>query len=167
MVWTTPRTDFAFNYIVTEDDMNDIGANLVVLKAPVTDKVEATDDGGPPTTTTTTSTTFVTPTGYSKTITTTGGDVLISFQSGIYYSTATGLIWFDFSVDTVRVGASTNGLAVRTVAATPWYDFISMQYLVQGLSAGSHTFDVKWKISNAAHSGRLFARSQFFVREFS
>jgi hypothetical protein len=95
-------------------------------------------------TTTSTSFTDINATNLGITMTVASGKVLLLF-TGVVSMTG-GTTRFDFDIDGTRYcSAGTDGLAGLTSvnAAT-----VSMCALVTGLSAGSHTFKVKWWVTS-------------------
>lgn len=171
MAWTTPRT-WVTGELVTATIMNThIRDNLNALKAPPTDSHvvnEASDY-------TTTSTSFVDvdATDLALTITTTGGDVLVHFHGSVYRNGGSSrMVFLDVDVDGART-AGDDGI-VATMADTDLKPHaIGFTRYISGLSAGSHTFKLQWKVDGAAlmSSGAGTANNdlhpQFWVREVS
>ena len=168
-MWTTPKTNWQVNEIVDADDMNAIGDNLVALKAPPSAQyIQSAADY------TTTSTSFVDvdATNMAHTITTTGGDVLIGGILPMTNTVSIANVYFDVTVDGVRMGG-TDGLVVQTVPTALHAYVVSFMLFKTGLSAGSHTFKLQWKVNSG--TGRIYSGSsataltiaQFLVREVS
>ena len=167
MAWTTPKTDWVAGNAVTAALMNNIGENLVALKAPPS-AAYVVDAGS---NYTTTSATFVDVdvTNLALTITTTGGDVMVHFHGVVDHST-TGIVYLDVDVDGART-AGDDGLA--GMAGTD-ENTVSFTRLISGLSAGAHTFKLQWKTSTS--TATIYAgvpassrdwHPQFWVREVS
>lgn len=97
---------------------------------------------------TTTSTSFVDidATDLAITLTTNGGPVLVMAAGGCTGST-TLTIHFDFTVDGTRyTSGNTNGIAPVTTGSGR-LDLLSFAVLVTGLSAGSHSFKLQWRVN--------------------
>jgi len=163
--WHTPAT-WSVGQLVTATNLNEqLRDNLEFLKAPPTGvrNVNQASDYA------TTSTTFVDvdTTNLSFSINTAGGDVLIVFFGRV--NSSTGNVYFDVSVDGVRIGGD-DGLTSGPSGHHP----IALMALKQGLSPGTHTFKLQWRVS--AGTGTLYAGAgtsgldlhpQFWVREVS
>lgn len=109
---------------------------------------------------TTTSATYVDLTDASITLTTTGGRVALGFNGASFNSGANANA-FSFSIDgAAEVGPAAEGLyrLTGTTAAG-----VAMTYLTDALSAGSHTFKVRWKTSGGTATAR--ADSAFWAQE--
>lgn len=167
-VWTAPKT-WVVGELVTAALLNaHMRDNLEFLKTPPTALYtlnESSDYN-----TTSTSYVNVDNTKLALTITTAGGDVFIGFSGSI---TASGSLnaFFDIEIDGVRNGGD-DGLIAQGAAASARQN-VTFFKLVQGLSAGSHTFKLQWKTSAntlTLYSGAGTASGdihpQFFVREF-
>jgi hypothetical protein len=142
MGWTTPRT-WSTGEVVGATDMNThVRDNLTYLfnRPADVDKV----DNAASYTTTSTSFTDINATNLGITMTVASGKVLLLF-SGVCSVTG-GQVRFDFDIDGTRYcSAGTDGLAgVTSINPNP----ICMAALVNGLSAGSHTFKVKWWVTS-------------------
>jgi len=163
--WRTPIT-WTVGQLVTATNLNEqLRDNLEFLKTPPTAlyNVNQASDY------TTTSTTFVDvdATNLLLTIATAGGDVLIVFMG---YGGGTSRLYFDIAIDGVRMAGDDGFLSAVNAVNTP----ITLVALKQGLSAGSHTFKLQWKVNSG--TGTLYAGAgtsgfdvhpQFFVREVS
>lgn len=168
MAWTTPKT-WQVDELVTATIMNThIRDNLNALKAPpsaayVCDEVSDY---------VTTSTVFVDvdSTNLALTINTNGGDVLVHFHGMINAYSQT---FFNVAVDGTDDGPD-DGYISAANGGSSEREAVSFTRLISGLSAGSHTFTLRWKV--AAGTGRLYAGAgtassdvhpQFWVREVS
>ncbi|MGB1285072.1 MAG: hypothetical protein ACPG7F_00950 [Aggregatilineales bacterium] len=123
---------------------------------------------------TTTSTTFVDvdATNLSLTITTTGGNVLVGFSGTARIDTTGAHIHLNLDVDGSAVATDDGLVSMRSTGVT--INPMSFTHLVTGLSAGSHTFKLQWKVSSS--TATLYAGAgtthndihpQFWVQEFS
>jgi len=169
MAYTTPKT-WVTGEALTATDMNTyIGDNLAALKNPPTDLYDVDESADY----TTTSTSFVDidATDLALTITTTGGDVIACFVGTSLLSTAGGL-YFNVDVDGVAA-AGEDGITMWQLVTANQRHSVGFAFLIQGLSAASHTFKLQWKV-NGAVTGTLYAGAgtsnydlhpQFWVRE--
>jgi len=155
MAWTTPKTDWETGELVAASDLNAIGENLALLgnlaSATYTTPQNISIGNSP----------FVDvdSNNLSLTITTTGRDVLVHFDGVLNRTTNNHtIVWFDIAVDGNRQSGD-DGLVHFTSTTN---DLSSFTRLIQNLSAGSHTFNLQWKV----HRGvRLQAGANFWVRE--
>lgn len=167
MVWN-PKT-WQADTLVTAADLNtELKDNLNTLKSPASAHFEANEASDY----TTTNTTFVDVDGtngkFLLTLTTLGGDVMVHFSGTVL--PGSGRVFFDVWVDG-SPSAGDDGIAVTSNnTVTP----VSFTRLITGLSANSHTFALRWKVS--AGTGTLYAGAgtatsdvhpQFWVREVS
>lgn len=162
MAWTTPKTNWATGELVTAEDMNSIGENLATLRHPITAVAAytTTEDIRAEVT----EFTDVDSDNLSLTITTAGGDVLVHF----YGTTGRGgghdfQGSFDIDVDGTRQG-SDDGV-VKVYFQYIKHRCVSFTRLIQGLSAGSHTFKLQWKSYGSGRGLILHKGAQFWVRE--
>lgn len=158
MAWTTPKTNWATGELVTAEDMNAVGENLAALKQPATavyttaEKyvlarvLEFTD---------------VDTDNLNLSITTAGGDVLVHFHGSVRLHNDNESAWFDIDVDGTRQGGD-DGI-IQTFCQKHMTSVASFTRLIQGLSAGSHTFKLQYRKSGRAVD--LHAGAQFWVRE--
>jgi hypothetical protein len=168
MPWTTPKTWVNSEPLTAVDLNTHLRDNLNALHAPPSAAYQLNETANY----TTTSTTFVnvdnTDGKLSLTLTTTGGAVMIGFFGYAYASGNTGFL--DVELDGTRIGGD-DGLVVfyNNIATT------SFVLLKTGLSAGSHTFKLQWKVAGGgtatlyAGAGTIGAdvHPQFWVREVS
>ena len=149
MTWTTPKTDWTSDDLVAASDMNVIGENLAALKNPSTAAYATAADMS-----ISNSSAFADiDSNFNLTITTTGGDVLVHFHGTVTHS---GLR-IDVDVDGTRQGDAAYGIRRGGLN----HELVSFSRLIQGLSAGSHTF----KLQGRSSSATLRAGAQFWVRE--
>lgn len=171
----TPRT-WTPGEIVTAALLNaELRDHLNTLKDPPTAHFEA--DQLADYTTTSTSFTDVDATGgnFNLSIETTGGDVLVGFIGSIRVLTSSGddFLWLNVLVDTTDVAAD-DGVLVYSPSNND-VAVISFVYLVTDLSAGTHSFKLRWRV-NSGRTGVLYAGAgtaslnihpQFWIREVS
>lgn len=151
--WATPHV-FTAGELVTSTIMNGLKDNVLALKDPaygVADIDEASDY-------TTTSTAWVDVDGAGNTLTleieTGGGNVLVGFTGGMRSSSsASYYMKLNISVDGTDV-AGDDGIAASNATER---EVVSFVWLVTGLSAGRHTFKLRWKMSSANGTGTLYA----------
>ena len=165
MAWTSPKTWTA--EVLTSSDLNThLRDNLNELKDPPSDEYSVNEVADY--TTTSTSFTNVDGTDLSFTFTTNGGDVMVHFHGTV--NNGAGTVFLDFTVDAVR-HAGDDG-----IMRCPSNNTSSMAFteLVTGLAAGSHTFELQWKVSGGtgtmyagAATAALDLHPQFWVREVS
>lgn len=115
---------------------------------------------------TTTSASFVDMTNMSVTLTILTGKALLMFSAAVGNSTDTGDVVLRFDIDGT---SQEHTIIVSGAGGKPadWTDPASMQFLVTGLSAGSHTFKVQWHRGTggiAASNGATYPRV-FTVQE--
>jgi hypothetical protein len=166
VIWSAPRT-WSVGELVTAALLNQhLRDNLEYLKTPPTALYVVNQSSDY----TTTSTSFVNVdnTNLALTINTSGGDVLIGFFG--YISNGGGTIYLDVELDGVRI-AGDDGLLRGAAAATQHYAFVLLK---SGVSVGTHTFKLQWKVNSG--TATLFAGAgtaandvhpQFWVREVS
>lgn len=166
MSWTTPKT-WTSEPLTSLDLNTQLRDNLEALKDPPTASYTLNETSNY----TTTSTAFVDidATRLALTITTSGGDVMAHFHGVI--GAAAGRVNLDLDVDGVR-HAGDDGLTRLDTITAP----VSFTRLIRGLSAGTHTFRLQWRVSSGANA-TLYAGAgtapqfdlhpQFWVREVS
>jgi hypothetical protein len=170
-VFTTPRT---WTDILSDADHpnTDIRDNQQALKDPPSQNYESNEG---------TDYTKVggdwsdVDTDFNLSITTGGGDVMISFIGNAIVGggglPTTG--YFDVSVDSTRIiNQAQAGLAIVSNVQT----LVQFSRLVTGLAAGVHTFNLQWRPHDGANTITLYAGAgtagrdvhpQFWVREIS
>jgi hypothetical protein len=107
---------------------------------------------------TTTSTSFVDATGVLVSLTTFGGTrALVSFVGGGRTTSANNDVSVDLTVDGARQGQTVGLVTVTDAvpAATGYNLNLSFTYLTDVLPAGTHTFQLQWRVG--AGTGTLFA----------
>lgn len=143
--WTT-MNDLATDDLVTEADMDAIRGNIEYLLDP--NKAVVLRNNGGVYSTTSTSFVDVDGTNVKVTLTTNGGPVLI-LASGAYNGSTGAILGFDIDVDGARVGNGYTYGLLYVYADSNEYRLMSLPVLVTGLSAGSHTFKLQWKVNTA------------------
>lgn len=186
MPWNTP-IEWTVNQLITANDLNEqIKQNMEYLKSPPTANYildESSDY-------TTGSTTFVDvdATNLALTIETAGGDVLVHFH-GVVKRAASGATDASFLVADENDVAymdedglilpdegytAAAGLESGVVGLTH-YGSVCFTRLITGLTAGSHTFKLQWRVHVGGRTVTLYAGAgsvinihpQFWVREIS
>ncbi|MCY4073059.1 MAG: hypothetical protein OXG60_17330 [Chloroflexi bacterium] len=161
MAWTTPKTDWATGELITASDMNAVGENLAALNDLATAVYTTTEHIRAKAS----EFTDVDSDNLSLTIATAGRDVLVHFYGTIGHGSASPNFYgsFDIDVDGVRQG-SDDGV-VKVYFYHDVYPCVSFTRLIQGLSAGSHTFKLQWKSYRSGMGLMLHKGAQFSVRE--
>lgn len=162
---------------LTSSDMNTyVSDNLVALHEPPTGNYLANEASD----ITTTSTSFVdvdnTLGKFSQAITTTGGDIMVSFCGSIRNQTGGNRVFMALSLDGTVYGGTEGIMGVVMPAAglaNPGTNG-SFVYWFFGVAAGTHTVNLMWRVDGgtgqlyrgaAAASGDIIP--QFVVREVS
>lgn len=151
MTWTTPPS-FASLAVPTAAQLNTYVTDLTHLHTPVVNSYEETGTSN----LTTTSTTFADIPNFTTTFTMSGGYALC------FFSAVVGNVSLDYNVDGTRRGDATLGsLCWRTGTDAMT---VTMPLLLTGLSAGSHTISVQWRVPTAG-TATIYAnyRPRFFV----
>ncbi len=105
----------------------------------------------------------------SLTLATHGGDVLVGFTGTVQSQHSNGATYFNVAVDDVNYVAD-DGILRDTAASSSGgnrHGPISFVMLVSGLSAGSHTFKLRWKTShnNSSKIDVVSLHPQFWAKE--
>lgn len=174
MAWTNPTSRAAGELVTASIWNTDVIDNLTYLKTRPSDLYKI-NEGADYTITGSTTYADVDATDLELSITTNGGDVLVSFYGTIAISGASTpeQLCFDFTIDGTREGGDDGLVAFRETAdGVP--KSISFSYLKTGLSAAAHLFKLQWKIGHASDTGTLYAGAgtanadfhpMFFVKE--
>jgi hypothetical protein len=153
MPYTTPNTAWVAGDPALYTDFNRIEGNIAALKSPPADSFKLDSANY-----TTTSTSFVDvdSTNLSFTITTAGGDsvVEVHFHATVINATISQKVFFDVDVDGVRHGGDDGLIFVKQDASNDNYP-LAFTRRIEGLSAGSHTFKLQWKVDGG--TGTIFA----------
>ncbi|MCY4071256.1 MAG: hypothetical protein OXG60_08145 [Chloroflexi bacterium] len=161
MAWTKPKTDWNNGELVTAENMNAVGENLAALREPSANQIAV----------------YTTPhdiightdafadvdsNNLNLTLVTTGRDVLVHFHGFLNRTLGSNVdTYFDVDVDGNLQG---NTYGVTGIRVTSVGMPVAFTRLVQGLSAGSHTFKLKWR-NRRDRGSRLLRSAQFWVRE--
>jgi hypothetical protein len=167
MAWTQPKT-WSSEPLTSSDLNTHLRDNLEILKDPASGDYTLNEVSDY----TTTSTTFVDvdATNLSATLTTNGGDVFVFFAPLVALGSSQ-IVFFDLDVDGTRLGGNDGIVATVPTGVGVAVPIIAM---VTGLTAGSHTIKLQWKVS--AGTGKIYAGAgtanadvhpQFIVREVS
>ena len=176
MAWTTPRT-WTDVTSAASDANTDIRDNQRALKDPPSQNYEPNEASNYSVMAGISYTNVDTDFNFS--LTTGGGDVLVSFV-GCVSATTGGLDrsgYFDVSVDGTRIiNDNAAGLAVYPNIAGSPKKLMSFTRLITGLSAGAHTFNLQWRPVDGATTMTLYAgagtasydvHGQFWARELT
>jgi len=171
MSWSTPRT-WTAGELATASLLNThLRDQLDFLKAPPTGSKTLNEAANY--TTNATSFADVDSTNLSFTLNTAGGDVLITFTGTFSHNTAAGRVYLDVSVDGTDTFGDDGLLVTACETAARFYSF-SMVAWKLSLSAGSHTFRLRWKTNTGiltlyagAGTSGADVHPQFVVREVS
>lgn len=139
-------TDLANGDLVTETHMDVLRGNIEYLLTPNSDPGVAT--GAADVTTTSTSWVAVNTTNWRKTITTNGGTVKIVASFLCKTTNNTDTVSFDIAVDGTRIGDATAGLTAYNGKGGAVLQHMTVVGITTP-SAGSHNFDLYWKVSAA------------------
>lgn len=168
MVWTTPKT--WSSEPLTSIDLNTyVRDNQNHLKDRLDTAASRSVSGTVNLASTANEFVDVDPTNLSLTITTHGGDVLLGFTGTVRNSSNNASTKFNVAVDGVDyiaddgVIAMTNSGSSDTGRTKP----LSFVLLIAQLSAGSHTFKLRWKTTrhNTASMDIVDLHPQFWVKE--
>lgn len=170
MGWTIPKTWAAEP--LTSADMN---TYIRDNQNHLYDRLETGDDYilDESTVYSTTSTSFVDIDNsvLNLTITTHGGNVLVGFSSTIYNAAPTKFVYLDVEVDGSRYFGD-DGIINPRLDTQNYAQNFSFVVKITGLSAGSHTFKMQWKVEggtafmyNGAGTTEADTHGQFWVQE--
>ena len=169
MAWTTPK-DWSVDEQLTASKLNiHLRDNMNALKSPPSN--DSALNLGSDISTSSTSFGDVDGTNLSLAITTNGGDVMVGFH-GSFEAGTVSRVYLDVYVDTADDGGD-DGYVVQGLSANiP--ETVSFIRLITGLSAGSHTFKLRWKSTGVsvtlyagAGTSNRDVHPQFWVREVS
>lgn len=161
MAWTTPKTWTAEP--LTSSDLNTyVRDNQNHIKNRLDNNADYIGDTVSNYTTTSTENVDVDASNLSLTITTNGGDVLVGF---VGYCEVTG---GNYGSMDINVGGSdyfSNGSS-GVIAFQPTLALCSFVVLIEGLSVGSHTFKLRWRVDAGTGTlRRIDGSPQFWVQE--
>lgn len=143
MTWTT-LPDLNDGDVLTGDHMDQIRGNIEYLLNPNSGLVK--HNKGSSYYTTSTGFVDVDSENLSIALTTNGGPVLVLFVGTAYISGATLL--FDIAVDGTRF-ASDNAYGLARLTTPSGNTPVSFAVLVDGLSAGTHTLKLQWRVTSS------------------
>jgi hypothetical protein len=139
-MWTNPKNNWQVNEIVTAQDMNIVADDLLYLKAR-----EGRGKANVSPTSTNSTGSFVTLASVS--VTTRGGDLLVSFFASATHDNG-GIGYFDVALDGTRVALDgTNGSLSLKPEGTGSPTMVSLSLLLQGVASGAHTVALQWRTS--------------------
>ncbi len=153
--------DVALGDLIDETTFNQILANLRALYNAPSNSYRADE----PSDYTTTSTSFTNVDGtnnkFSQQITLDAlGDVLVGFTGIMNITAASGSrsLFLDFTVDGARQGLD-DGILFIGPSSGSTDQLTSFTWLVRNLAAGTHTFNLQWRVttSGASPVGTLYA----------
>ena len=168
MAWTTPKT-WSSEPLTSIDLNTHVRDNQNHLKDRLDASASRVINGALVLTTTANAFVDVDTTKLALTLTTHGGDVLLGFTGTVKHSARSATTSFNVAVDLVDYIADNGVIGVTTA-----YDGdggrikpISFVLLITGLSAGSHSFRLRWKTSNhnTATMDVVDLHPQFWVKE--
>lgn len=172
MAWTTPKT--WTSEPLTSSDLNTyIRDNQNDIRSRQDNNADYILDEGSDYTTTSTTFTEVDATNLSLTITTTGGDVLVFFSGSVRMS-ANRYGFFNIEVDATDKFTNDGHTMIFGTPTDTALAPVTMAVLCEGLSAGSHTFQLKWKVGSGGGTLTMYAGAgtsdadvhpQFWVQE--
>lgn len=152
MTWTAPKT--WSSEPLTSNDLNTyIRDNQNYLKNRFDNHNDYLVDESADYTTTSTVFVDVDATNLALTVTTDGGDVLVGFAGNSANNSTTSagrMTYFNIAVDGVDYFGDDGVIAVTRFYDTPGN--ASFVVLIEGLSAGSHTFKLRWKTATGTSS---------------
>lgn len=160
MAWQT-MGNLALGDLVTEADMDAIRGNIEYLLAPNYDQKVMTSG-----TITTTSTTYAELSAqYAKgTVVTNGGHVEVGFTANMNMNASTSNgIEFDLSVDSVQLGTVIATFTPQALAG--WRVNPAFSVFLPGLSAGTHTIALLWRLIAAAGTANIIPNMRFWITE--
>jgi len=173
MSYVAPTTKTTGTLITAAIWNQDVVANIVAIKDPPTDNQRADEASDY----TSSSTTFVDVDSagdpdFSLSITTTGGDIMVGFVGTMTNGTAAARAYIDIALDGVRQGLD-DGLFEHQAAGGTLFP-CGFVYLIRGVSAGTHTIKLQYKVSSGtatiyagAGSANADLHPQFWCREAS
>ncbi len=168
MTWTTPKT-WSSEPLTSLDLNTYLRDNQTYLRDRLDNSAGVFVSGAAFLTTTATEFVDVDADKLSLTLTTHGGDVLIGFTGTVQSQRSSGATFLNVAVDGVDYVAD-DGIIRRTAAYNNGgnlHDPLSFVMLVSGLSAGQHTFKLRWKTSpgNTSKLDVVDLHPQFWAKE--
>lgn len=166
MAWTTPKT--WSSEPLTSIDLNTyVRDNQNHLKDRLDNAASRSVSGAVILSSTASEFVDVDPTNLSLTLITHGGDVLLGFTGALKHSGSNTTTYFNIAVDGVDYIADNGITGFTTSGDTGRYKPLSFVVLIAGLSAGSHTFRLRWKTTrnNRASIDIVDLHPQFWAKE--
>lgn len=165
MAWTTPKT-WSSEPLTSLDLNTYVRDNQIYLRERLENSADTLVSADAVLSTTSTEFVDVDADKFALTLTTSGGDVLVGFTGTAQNRNRAGSIYFNLSVDNVDYVAD-DGITRETAPTGDRHGPMSFVILVRGLSAGSHTFKLRWKVSsgNTCRLDVVDLHPQFWVKE--
>lgn len=146
----TSMTNLAAGDLVTETHMDNIRTNIEYLLNPSVDV--ALRDNSADYTTTSTSFVDVDATNVKATITTYGGPVLVVVTCNVAHTAVAGVVRLDVDMDGTRLGDTDGLLNFVGANGAGYFAPCTIAFIVETVTAGSHTFKLQWKTGGATAS---------------
>ena len=168
MAWTAPKT-WSSEPLTSLDLNQNVRDNLNHLKNRLDSSVGKFVSGEAMLQTTATEFVDVDAVNLSLTLTTHGGDVLLGFTGTAQSGRPAGAFYFNVAVDEVNYVAD-DGIICNQISGSVDNNRrkpLSFVMLIPGLSAGSHTFKLRWKTDagNTAKMDVVSLHPQFWAKE--
>ncbi|MYD11578.1 MAG: hypothetical protein F4X02_16235 [Chloroflexi bacterium] len=168
MAWTAPKT-WSSEPLTSLDLNQNVRDNLNHLKNRLDSSVDKFVSGEAMLQTTATEFVDVDAVNLSLTLTTHGGDVLLGFTGTVQSTVGGRSIYFNVAVDDVDYIAD-DGIICSQIGGSfdnNLHKPLSFVMLIPGLSAGSHTFKLRWKTDagNTAKMDVVRLHPQFWAKE--
>ena len=168
MAWTAPKT-WSSEPLTSLDLNTNVRDNLNHLKDRLDSGADSVVSGQDFLATTSSEFVDVDAVNLSLALTTHGGDVLLGFTGTLISTRSGSSVYFNVAVDEVAHFAD-DGIIVNTIASAGdnnRHKPLSFVVLIPGLSAGSHTFKLRWKTtaSNTARIDVARLHPQFWAKE--
>lgn len=168
MAWTAPKT-WSSEPLTSLDLNQNVRDNLNHLKDRLDSSAGKFVSGDALLQTTANQFVDVDAVNLSLALTTHGGDVLLGFIGTVQSARASGSVYFNVAVDEVDYVAD-DGIIRSQVSGSVddnRHKPLSFVMLIPGLSAGSHTFKLRWKTNarNTAKMDVVRLHPQFWAKE--
>ena len=168
MAWTAPKT-WSSEPLTSLDLNRNVRDNLNHLKNRLDSSASKTVSGEAFLQTTATEFVDVDAVNLSLSLTTHGGDVLLGFTGTTQSARAGGSVYFNVAVDDVDYVAD-DGIIRNQISGSNdnnRHKPLSFVMLIAGLSAGRHTFKLRWKTiaGNTAKMDVVSLHPQFWAKE--
>lgn len=151
MGWIPPRTWGAEPINISKLN-TEVRDNSIAIKAPPTGYYVG--DSSDAYTITLTSTSWATINSeITVSLTTSGGDILVSFIGGC--STMNSTLYLDFEFNGVRIGGADGIIAITDTTGITTHCF-SFYWLLTDIPAGTHTMLLKYKLSSGSTNAVFF-----------